>query len=203
MSAPRKENSVAIIGMSGIFPEADSLQEFYTNLRTGKDSVRNMPRERIINSTINPHLDYQVIGVLDRVDLFDHAFFNISKKEAECMDPGQRLLLQLACHAIEDSGQSLQELFGSNTGVYLGGGADSKYRQLIEEFDPTIVTGNLGAMAAGRIAYYFDFNGPALMINTACSSSLVAVHQACQAVLSEEVDYALAGGMHVLSLIHI
>lgn len=189
---------IAIIGMSGLFPEANNLEQFYANLAAGRDSVRTPGRERLLYSTMDLYGNYQQLAWLERVDLFDHAFFNISRKEAECMDPAQRLLLILCCQAIEDAGYSLQAFSGSNTAVLLGGGPDPRYGLHIKAFDPAIVTGNLTAMAAGRVSYCFNLNGPAMMIDTACSSSLVAVHQACQLLLTGDADQVLAGGLHIL-----
>lgn len=189
---------IAIIGMSGLFPEANNLDQFYANLAAGRDSVRTPGRERLLYATQDLYGNYQQLAWLERVDLFDHAFFNISRKEAECMDPAQRLLLILCCQAIEDAGYGLQAFSSSNTAVLLGGGPDPRYGLHIKEFDPAIVTGNLTAMAAGRVSYVFNLNGPAMMIDTACSSSLVAVHQACQLLLTGDADQVLAGGLHIL-----
>src|SRR5687768_4768035 len=131
---------IAIIGMSGLFPEANNLDQFYANLAAGRDSVRTPGRERLLYATQDLYGNYQQLAWLERVDLFDHAFFNISRKEAECMDPAQRLLLILCCQAIEDAGYGLQAFSGSNTAVLLGGGPDPRYGLHIKEFDPAIVT---------------------------------------------------------------
>ena len=87
------KNSIAIIGMEGLFPGSSTLDEFYRNLRDGKDCVSEPHDERISNSTMDTSKTYKPLGFLDRVDLFDHSFFNISKKDACYMDPYHRLLL--------------------------------------------------------------------------------------------------------------
>jgi len=187
--------------MSGIFPEADNLDMFYHNLRAGRDSVRPVGANRLQDVGLSTSGKYHAIGALDSVDTFDHAFFNISKAEADLMDPVQRQLLQLACRAIEDAGLGLQSLSGSNTAVYLGGNPYSAYHGLMDDAakeHPVFITGNLHALAAGRIAYHLNLCGPAMMIDTACSSAMVALHEACQKVLTGEVEYALAGGMDIL-----
>src|SRR5580692_11489552 len=97
-------NDIAIIGVSGIFPEAGDLAEFYANLCNKMDCVSDPSRERLAYSGIDPDKDYKLGGHLNRIDLFDHLFFNISKKEAEFMEPTQRMALQLACEAIENAG---------------------------------------------------------------------------------------------------
>ena len=115
---PRYED-VAVIGMSAIFPEARDLDELHRNLAEGRDSVRALPAERIAHTSVDPTLEYPTVGCLDRVDLFDHKFFNISLREAEYMDPHQRVTLELVCAAVENAGYSLGSLRGTRTGVFL------------------------------------------------------------------------------------
>jgi 3-oxoacyl-(acyl-carrier-protein) synthase/acyl carrier protein len=191
------ENRIAIIGMSGVFPEAMDIEEFYENLKSGKDSVRELPKERIESSTLNPSLQYKMMGCLNRVDLFDNSFFNISRREACYMDPSHRLLLELSVKAIENAGYSLGTMAQTKTGVYIGLPSFSLYDRLITEFDPTVFVGNLPAMTAGRIAYHLNLCGPALAISTTCSSSLVAVHEACKSLQLEDCDLALVGAARV------
>ncbi|MBD0258736.1 MAG: hypothetical protein ICV83_23715, partial [Cytophagales bacterium] len=183
--------------MSGIFPEANTLEEFYHNLIAGKDSVREMPDERKIFSAIDPAFDYQLYGFLDRVDTFDYKFFNISKAEADLMDPQQRLLLQLTCNAIEDAGYSLQSFSGTRTGVFMSA-KEPMYKALLPD-DSLALTGNMAPITAGRIAYVFNLLGTALMIDTACSSSLVAVVEACKNLLLGTIDCAVVGGISISS----
>ncbi|MBL6449165.1 amino acid adenylation domain-containing protein [Fulvivirga sp. 29W222] len=192
------KNAVAIIGMSGVFPEAPTIGAFYQNLKSGRDSVRELSQSRMIHSHINPHGHYLVTAHMDRVDLFDHKFFDLSKKEADLMDPEQRLSLELACQAIEHAGYSLKSMEGADTGVFLGSRPSSDYGSLIEDFDAVAMTGNLSAITAGRISYYLNLTGPAMMIDTTCSSSLVAVHEACQKLISGDISSALAGGVFVI-----
>ena len=190
--------SVAIIGMSGVFPDAPTLEAFYQNLRSGKDSIRELSKSRMNHSYVDPNGNYLVTAHMDRVDLFDHKYFDLSKKEADLMDPEQRLALELACQTIESAGYSLQSFDGSNTAVILGSRPSSDYRSLIEDFDAVAMTGNLSAVNAGRISYHLNLNGPAFMVDTTCSSALTAIHEASQKVLSGEVDYALTGGTFVI-----
>jgi acyl transferase domain-containing protein/NAD(P)-dependent dehydrogenase (short-subunit alcohol dehydrogenase family) len=192
------QNSVAIVGMSGVFPEADTLGHFYRNLRDGRDSVREVARERLTQEGYDPDPAYLVLGFLDRVDAFDHKFFNISKNEADMIEPCQRLVLEQACKAVEDGGYSLSGLRGSNTGVFIAAKTIPGYALSVDAADPAmLLTGNLGPISAGRISYLLDLHGPAMTVDTACSSSLMAVHQACKALLTEEVDLALAGAVSV------
>jgi acyl transferase domain-containing protein len=194
-----QKNSIAVIGMAGTFPEASNISEFYRNLRAGRDSIKQLSLGRICNSSLPYSKDYQVRGFLDRIDLFDHKFFNISLREAEQMDPTQRILLEKTCEAIWNAGYSLKEFEDTNTAVYLGGDPYADYPEVIENFDATIYSGNLHAMLCGRISYTLNLHGPSMMIDTSCSSSLVAVHEACQKLIHGEVDYAIAGGLFIIT----
>src|SRR5262245_55956402 len=131
---------IAIIGISGIYPQADDLDQFHQNLSSAVDSIREVPAHSKIDVGLDPSAQCQLAAMLDRVDQFDHDFFQISLKEAEYMDPHQRLLLQLACTAIENSGYSLSHFRGTKTAVYIsasGGG----YSRLIQGFEPTALIG--------------------------------------------------------------
>ena len=189
-------DEIAIIGVSGIYPEADDLRAFYLNLSNGRDSVREVSPERKSMALFDPDAPLPVVASIDRIDRFDHEFFNISPREAEYMDPQQRLLLQLACAAIENAGYSLRRMRGSNTSVVLSA-TNNDYSKFFERADPTAVTGILPAALAGRIAYALDLRGPAMVIDTACSSSLVAVHEACKKLYLREADLALCGGINL------
>lgn len=166
---------IAIIGLSGRFPEAGNLATFRRNLIQGKDSVR----------------------ALEGIETFDHQFFHISKSEAEHMDPQQRLLLEVAYETIESAGYNIDFFNGTATSVYVGD-TEQEYYRLAERFDPTLVTGNTSAITAGRIARFFNFRSNAAMVDTACSSSLVAVHLACNDLILGEADYALACGVRIM-----
>ncbi len=191
-----QREDVAIIGISGLYPEADDLSRFRSNLSAGRDSVREISAQRKELAGLAASADCPVMAGLDRVSEFDHAFFNISLKEAEYMDPHQRALLQLACAAIQNAGYGLKDLKGSKTAVIVSA-SNNDYSTLLAEPDPMAVTGNLPAALAGRISYALDLRGPAQVIDTACSSSLVAIHEACVKLSAGEVDYALAGGFNL------
>lgn len=114
------------------------------------------------------------------------------------MDPQQRLLLEMAWEALENSGVRPSAMRGSRCGVYVGiASADYSYRMADDPAvtDSTMATGNTASIAANRISYVLDLQGPSMAIDTACSSSLVALHQACRAIVSGEVPMALAGGI--------
>jgi acyl transferase domain-containing protein/acyl carrier protein len=188
---------IAIIGMSGLFPEASTLEAFRDNLARGRDSVREVSDHRKMYSCLDPSYDYQPYAYIDRIDLFDYHFFNIPKAEAEVMDPQQRLLLQLTAAAIENAGYSLNHFSGSRTGVFMTASPPG-YKSLLAEVDAIAEMGNRFAAIAARIAYVFNLHGPALMIDTTCSSSLVAVAEACEKLQLGKVDYAIAGGISIV-----
>ncbi|WP_437733201.1 amino acid adenylation domain-containing protein [Sorangium sp. So ce1335] len=183
---------VAIIGMAARLPEADTLDAFLSNLRAGRDSIRELSDDRRARTSLLPNEAYQLCAYIDDIDTFDHAFFNISKGEAKTMAPQHRMLLQVAYQALENAGYDPASLRGSRTAVYL---ADTRiaYHLLAQTQEPTLVMGSHVSAMAGRIARFFDLRGPAAMIDTACSSSLVALHFAMNDLLLGEADLALVG----------
>jgi len=212
------KKSIAIIGIAVRFPKADSLQDFWDNLENGIDAIRDFPlsRRKDTDSYLRGkgllHKDFSYVkgAFLEKVDRFDYRFFGLSHREASLMDPCQRLFLETAWQAIEDSGYGGDGLFGSNTGVYLGFSNDfdteTTYKRYIAEMAPesmpVAIAGNIKAIIASRLSYLLDLRGPSMLVDTTCSSSLVAVHTACQAIRSGECDLAIAGGieLHLLPL---
>jgi acyl transferase domain-containing protein/enoyl-CoA hydratase/carnithine racemase/acyl carrier protein/cyclopropane fatty-acyl-phospholipid synthase-like methyltransferase len=194
---------VAIVGMSGRYPQANSLQEYWQNLTESKNSVVEIPRHRWdVDRFYDPDQSKadktcsKWLGMLEDADCFDPLFFRISPQEAVHIDPQHRLFLQEAYRAFEDAGYSGERLSGEKCGVYLGIAMTEYASRLLQNgVRATPVTSNSLAIAAARIAYYLNLKGPAIAVDTACSSSLVALHLACQALLGGETDMALAGGV--------
>lgn len=193
-----ENNHIAVIGMAGVFPDANDIDSFYQNLRNGKDSVREISLGRIIHSGIPYDRNYRRLAFLDRVDFFDYKFFEISRREAELMEPAQRILLEKTWEAIANAGYTPEQL-SRNTGIFLGGDPYSDYPSLVSDYDATIYSGNLHSMLSGRISYQLNFTGPSITIDTACSSSLVAIHEACAKLKQREIDYAIAGGVCIIT----
>ena len=200
-----RDNRIAIVGMSGRYPQANNLRQYWDNLLHGRNSIVEIPASRW---DVNQYYDSDVtrkdkvyckwLGMLDDVECFDPLFFQISPAEAESMDPQHRLFMQEAYRAFEDAGYSNKALSNKKCGVYLGI-MSNEYSLLLARNASTDVntTGNSYAIGAARIPYYLNLKGPAIPIDTACSSSLVAIHLACQALLNRETDLALAGGVSV------
>ncbi|UYK77835.1 SDR family NAD(P)-dependent oxidoreductase [Xanthomonas sacchari] len=194
---------IAIVGMSGRYPGAESLDAFWDLLAQGRSGVREIPPSRW---DVDAYYDARPqqpgkvyckwLGMLDDVEYFDPLFFGISPAEASTMDPQHRLFLQESYRAFEDAGYSPAALDGARCGIYLGI-MGNEYVGLCQRAGAGIgeATGNSSSIAAARIAYQLNLKGPAIAVDTACSSSLVATHLACQALLSGEVDMALAGGV--------
>ncbi len=208
------KNDIAIIGISGIFPEAENVNEFWKNISLGKDCInpisefRKNDYEKLISRSpgidnIKRQNEYAECGYLNRIDQFDNEYFSISPKEAKLMDPNQRLFLQSSVRALEDAGYGGKKLKSSDTGLFLGFSSDfsEEYKNFLLEKTVEVadlaITGNIHSIIASRIAHILDFHGPSLVIDTACSSSLVAVHYACKSIRSGECEIALAGSIKI------
>ena len=197
-------SDIAIIGMSGRFPDADNIWEFWQNLAAGKDSVTGIPEERRnAGGYYEPEPDrtYSIRGgFLKDIDKFDPLFFNMSGREAELTDPRQRIFLQECWAALEDAGYAGEAVSGMRCGVFAGvseGDYQTRMEQAGVDTEPQTFWGNAASVLVSRIAYFLNLKGPAVAIDTACSSSLTAVHLACQSIRSGESEMALAGGVFV------
>jgi acyl transferase domain-containing protein len=200
---------IAIVGMSGRFPGARSVAEFWELLRDGADAVTEIPAERFewrdhyqAPSESGPgaagKMSSRWLGALAGVEEFDPAFFEISPREAEAMDPRQRLLLQESFHALEDAGYGSAQLSAEKIGMFVGA-EQGDYQELLGgSHTGNKLTGNHDAILAARLSYFLDLRGPVLSINTACSSGLVALHQACQSLRDGECDSAIAASANLI-----
>jgi acyl transferase domain-containing protein/NADPH:quinone reductase-like Zn-dependent oxidoreductase/aryl carrier-like protein len=205
-AAPVTE-AIAVIGMAGQFPQAGTLDEFWLNLTLGKDCVTEVPAERwtvadhFQAGTRMPGKTYcKWMGAIENVDEFDPLFFNIAPAEACLMDPEQRLFLQNVWHCFEDAGILPSSVSGKRCGVFVGC-APGDYGQLLgpERLTAHGLMGGAASILSGRVAYFFNLQGPCLSIDTACSSSLAAIAQACDSLVARTSDLALAGGAYVMS----
>jgi len=190
---------IAIVGMGCRFPGGgDSPDTFWSLLDQGRNVSSPSPRGRWASTTSLPDAAY-----LERVDEFDADFFGLAPREAICMDPQHRLLLEVAWEALEQAGIVPADLRASRTGVYIGIGQQD-YLQLIRDSGLApdagiyLATGNGLSFAAGHLSYLLGLNGPSVALDTACSSSLVALHLACQSLRAGECDVALAAGVQVI-----
>ncbi|MGX1850327.1 condensation domain-containing protein [Streptomyces sp. NPDC055299] len=191
--------AVAVIGIATRFPQADSLAAFRANLRAGRDSVRPIPPERIRSTGLDPRQDYPEQGYLERIDLFDHQRFGLSRREAEVTDPQHRLALQLTQEALENAGYAPSRLRDSQTAVIFSSPGNG-YAPLVREQGTLSMNGNIPCALPARISHHFGFTGPCYGVDTGCNGSLVAVHQACRELGDGDADHAVVGGV---SLRHI
>lgn len=199
-----REHDIAVISTAFRFPGACNKEAFWDILTGGKHSIINTPDSRWNwpewIDLVNKHQGINAGGYLDQIDEFDAAFFRISPREAELMDPQQRVLLELTWELLELSGYKPSALKGSKTGVYIGA-SGSDYELLLAEqtgADNLTGTGTALSILANRLSYFYDFEGPSMLIDTACSSSLVAVNEAVTAIRSGKCTQALAGGIHLM-----
>jgi acyl transferase domain-containing protein/NAD(P)-dependent dehydrogenase (short-subunit alcohol dehydrogenase family)/acyl carrier protein len=205
-----KYEPIAIIGIGLRFPGGcESLGEFGEFLRDGRSGVRPIPEDRWDVAAFTPDgpeergkIRTTSGGFLDRIDLFDAAFFNISPKEAQYIDPQQRMLLETAWQALENANIDPTPLRRGNGGVYIGAGSID-YALEIDALPYTELDGHLASgitmfPLSGRLSYFLGWRGPSISVDTACSSSLVALHLAVQGLRRGECDIALCGGVNAL-----
>ncbi|MCY1071297.1 type I polyketide synthase [Nannocystis sp. RBIL2] len=205
-----RSEPVAIVGVGCRLPAGiDDPDALWQLLRAGGTTRVEVPAERwdiAAHHDPDPTAPGKVASryghFLRDVAGFDAAFFGVSPREAERIDPQHRLLAEVAWEALEDAGVATAALAGTRTGVFAGI-MSSEYGKLLADGDPAAIdtywlTGNEMSFAPGRIAYLLGLQGPCLAIDTACSSSLVAVHQACRSLRAGECDLALAGGVSLV-----
>ena len=203
--------AIAVIGMAGRFPGAESVTKFWDNLRAGEESVTTLSEEMLtaagVSATTLANPAYvRRAAMLTGIDEFDAEYFGMTPYTARMMDPQQRLFLQTAWHALEDSGYDPATYDGS-IGVFASSTASGYLMDnLMSHRDTKKLVGegitvemfNLVLLndkdyLATRVSHELNLRGPSLSVQTACSSSLVAVHLACQSLLSGECDMALTG----------
>jgi len=198
-AAPIANEPIAIVGLSGRYPEARDLQAFWRNLRDGKDCIVEVPKERWDwrqfysedRTKEGAHFS-KWGGFIEGVDEFDPRFFNIAPREARTIDPQERLFLQHAWMAVEDAGYTRASLqipddrgLAGQVGVYAG--------VMYGEYN---LSGSLASIA-NRVSYFLNLHGPSLTLDTMCSSSLTAIHLACQDLRLGRTRLAIAGGVNV------
>lgn len=196
-----KQNSsgeIAVIGMACRMPGAKNITELWQSLLNRNEGISRPSSDRLsLGSGLHAE---RWGGYLDNIADFDPGFFGISATEAEYLDPQQRLLLELSHEVIADAGYQIDNLRGSDTGIFVGI-SGSEYGVLCAErssISPYLGRGNALSIAANRLSYLYDFKGPSLAIDTACSSSLVALNQAVQSLSNQECSSAIVAGVNLL-----
>jgi phthiocerol/phenolphthiocerol synthesis type-I polyketide synthase E len=199
-------DGIAIVGMGTRFPGCRSVGEYWEKILDGANLLSTPTDAQLRAAGIDPELA-DAMGfvrsgtVLEDAEDFDARFFDLSRREAEMMDPQQRILLECAYEALEHAGLTGD---GARVGVFAGAGMNTYMMQLLGNPEMLaaagayqLMLGNDKDFLASRVAYKLNLRGPAVVVQTACSTSLAAVHLACQSLLCGECDSALAGGVSV------
>ncbi|MBI5722132.1 MAG: type I polyketide synthase [Burkholderiales bacterium] len=204
-----RHEPMAIVGMACRLPGAPDLEAFWQLLCRGGDAIVDIPAARwdaeaLAREAAHDHVHVpRQAGLLPRIDAFDAEFFGIAGREAQQMDPQQRLFLEVTWQALESAGIPPLALKGSRTGVFVGA-TTSDYLQLLmqrlprEELDAYLASGNTLNAIPGRVSYTLGLQGPSLAIDSACSSSLVAIDRACRSLRDGESRLAIAGGVNLV-----
>jgi len=205
---------IAIVGMAGRFPGANSIDQFWRNLCGGVESITRFADHELEDSfsaaTRSTANFVKARPILEDVDRFDAEFFGMYAREAELTDPQQRIFLECCWEALESAGYDPAAYRGA-IGVFAGSSINTYFlnnvcadRRTIEEFTSNYQVGSypmlLGAgqdFLSTRVSYKLDLRGPSLTVSTACSTSLLAVAQAAQSLLLYQADMALAGGVSI------
>ncbi|MER0448731.1 type I polyketide synthase [Streptomyces sp. Edi4] len=201
---------IAVIGMGCRFAGGvDSPESFWRLLSAGTDAITEVPPERWAAYEAASPQNAAALrrttrngGFLDDIEGFDAEFFGITPREAELMDPQQRIVLEVSWEALEHAGIAPQSLAGTDTGVFVGVGSDDYGRRMLEDLPRIEAWTGIGAAfcaVANRVSYTLDLRGSSLAVDTACSASLVALHLAVQALREGEVPLALAGGVNIMA----
>lgn len=204
---PEYGAAIAVIGKSGRFPKAGNVEQFWQNLCDGKEAISRFTDEELLASGIDPQLLQQpnyvkAMGIVEDADFFDAQFFGFTPREAQLIDPQQRMFLECAWEALEDAGYATDD--PGQVGVYASSTLSTYLRNLLSNSEilgssdiMQLVSGNDKDYVATRVSYKLNLRGPSICVQSACSSSLVAIHLACRSLLTYECDIAMAGGVSI------
>jgi len=199
----RRDEEIAVVGIGGRYPGAHGVAEFWELLREGRDCITDLPPERLEKRLRHPFSRSYRGGFIDGIDRFDSLFFNISPREAEVLDPQERLFLEVAWETLEDAGYHpemlAQDVATRDVGVFVGAvwamyqmvGAEQKL------LGRDLTSNSFLWSISNRVSYWMNFSGPSLTVDTACSSSLTALHLACEAIRNGDCSSAIVGGVNL------
>lgn len=204
---------IAIISMACRLPgDITTPEEYWELLQRGGDAIIDVPKDRW-NADALYDADPDALGksycrrggFISTIDSFDAPFFGISPREARALDPLQHMVLETCWEGFERAGYTMDQLRGSQTGVFIGTSSISAHNSLnstailnLADLDGYTVTGSSGGTLSGRVSYVLGLEGPAMTLDTACSSSLVTTHLACTALRQGECDMAISGGVSLM-----
>ncbi|MBC7552396.1 MAG: amino acid adenylation domain-containing protein [Taibaiella sp.] len=205
-----ERDAVAVIGMAGRFPGANTVEELWEILKEGKETVSFFTKEELdpyIPKEVVDNPDYVMArGIIENADEFDADFFGINPRLAELMDPQQRVFLEIAWEVLESTGYAVSAA-NRRVGVFAGSGNNSYYLNNVhgnnERIDKAggfqVMTYNEKDYIATRTAYALNLKGPAVSVHSGCSTSLLAVAQAVESIRNGQCEVAIAGGVAITS----
>lgn len=201
-----KDTDIAVIGMAGRFPGAANIDEYWDNIKNGIESIRVFTDQELRENGIAPellrHENYvKAKGYLDSANCFDSQFFRYTLREASLLNPQTRVFHEIVYSALEDAGYSKINP-NNKIGLFAGAASADTWRKIIDSQDNSSARFNCELLAnkdfmCSSVAYRLGLNGPCYSVNTACSTSLAALHLACQSILSNESEIAVAGGASI------
>ncbi|CAM3838982.1 SDR family NAD(P)-dependent oxidoreductase [Nocardiopsis rhodophaea] len=210
MATPHDDDAIAIVGLSCRFaPDLTTPDQLWSFLLDGRSTVSEMPDKRWDPYTSSGPEATAILrrttrkgSYLDDIEGFDAEFFQITPREAEYLDPQQRIMLELAWEALGDAGVPPLSLAGSEAGVFVSANSNDYGRRLLEDISRSgawAVNGTTYYGIANRISYFLDLRGPSMAVDTACAGSLTALHLACQSVRLGESPVAIVGGINIMA----
>lgn len=207
------QDAIAIIGMAGRFPGAETIEELWEVLKDGRETTcffRDEQLDATIREEAAKELNYVAArGIIKDAEMFDPSFFGINPKLAEVMDPQQRIFLEISYEVLEKYGH-LPARYKGPIGVFAGSGYNTYFQNNVLR-NPDLMN-NLGSFQvntvnekdyiSSRTAYHLDLKGPAVSVHSACSTSLLAVAQAVESLRKNQCEVAIAGGASITSPIY-
>lgn len=203
-----QNGDIAIIGMSGRFPKAKSISEFWDNIYRGDESITFYSDKELIalgidKETLAAPNYVKASSIIEGVEYFDANFFGYTPGDAMKLDPQVRIFEECAWEALEDAGYN-PEAYTGKIGVFAGASSNFYWQQLTYNQSRSSVSDLFNTMQLNdkqflptQVSYRLNLKGPAVYVNTACSTSLVAIHMACQSIQSGECQMAMAGAVSI------
>jgi len=201
-SEPTTSKRIAVIGMACQFPGAPDKETYWSNLVSGTCSITEVPAERWdTRRYYSPRYERGKSiskwgGFIQGIEWFDPDYFKLSEDEALQMDPSIRKMMEVTADLLRDAGYREEELWGRRVGVFVGTRIGN-FRIPSDKLTKSAITGLGQNFAAAQLSHYFNFKGPSIVVDTACSSSLVSIHLACQSLMTDESEVAVAGGVEL------
>lgn len=203
-----KDTDIAIIGVGLKIADAQNIDDYWSIFENNLECIRDFPegrKKQVWEYSKIYRVDKPTFykgTYLEHIDEFDYEYFKITPKEAQVMEPAQRLFLETAIETIDNAGYTEEKMGGTRTGVFVGySSATFKDSYLVDLAftNPELIkygmVANMPCVLPARVSHTLDLKGPAMVIDTACSSSIVVIHEACRSILDNECDMALAGGV--------